>query len=83
MKRPPLIYLEIYDHGSGNDGWMSAGEVETNGIMHQVAIGWLVKEDKYHLVLTPWLNTTDNQSAVRIYIVRSAIIKRRRLTAPR
>jgi hypothetical protein len=88
MKRPSLVYIEFYDHASGNSGWMSDDEIKQAGqrVLHQKAIGWLHSEDKTQLILLPWISQQLNEerhSACRLYIVKSTITKRRRLTAPR
>lgn len=83
MKQLPLLYLEFWDHASGNTGWLAPDEYSETEVLPQHAVGWLIREDKKQLVLVPWKNRDNTLSAVRMYIVKSTITKRRRLTLPK
>ena len=81
MTRLPLIYVEFYDHATGNNGWMTMTELHEykHSVLPNHAIGWVARETKTTLTLIPWKVIDDHNSSCRMYIVKSTITYRRRV----
>ena len=77
MSRPKLEYIEWEDHAC-SDGWRDEDEVDCSGVKIHSA-GWVVKETKRALVIAGTIDPRDKSSALRQYIIKSCITKRKRL----
>ncbi len=74
-----LVYVEFNDHGTG-DGWRYLDDVPDVSKLNPCrAVGWVVKETKTLLVLANFINAGGTEGAQRIYIIKSSIVKRKKL----
>jgi len=81
MKMPQLLYIQFWDHGSADEHWLLPNEIKAEGCLCH-ATGWVIKETKRSIVLGNFLDEEDCRTASRVYIIKGAIIKRRRLKIP-
>lgn len=72
-----VLYVTWKDHGSGV-GWRTPDELDIEPLIIH-SIGFKLKEDKHHLVLGISVDPRDMNSTARQYIMKSAIIERRRV----
>lgn len=78
-----IIYWE--DHWSdGSTTWKDTKDVPLNDPLVIATIGFLVKEDKWEVILAPDYRRTENRDVVResFHILKRAIVKRVRLELP-
>lgn len=75
-----LIYVEFEDHCSAA-GWNT--DLIDPSPIRCTAIGWIVAETAKMLVLAGCIDPISKDSTVRQYIVKSCIIKRKKLKPPR
>ncbi len=79
MKKAPLEYVEWLDHASGS-GWCNDEDLD-NAVPVCIGAGFVLKETKKVLCLANFCH--DGASHSRQYIIKSAIIRRKRLVIPR
>jgi len=81
MKMRPAIYVEYYDHGSVV-GWLAGDDIDLDGDMKEnvcCTVGWMVAENKKFICLGSFFDSAGTKCHVRQYIIKSCIIKTRRL----
>lgn len=75
--KPPIEYIEWYDHHSGEDEWMEIGSVKRSDVVCRSA-GFLVYEDNDQVQLAT--NLGDGDCADLMVIIKSCIKKRKKLS---
>ena len=77
MHKLPLIIVE-WDDTSTHSGWASDSDDATQHAIHCISVGWKVKSNRRHLVITP-IRDSYNKCDDRQIIPRGCITKIRRL----
>lgn len=77
MHKLPLIIVE-WDDCSTHTGWSSVSDDATTNAVHCISVGWKVKSNRRHLVITP-IRDNYNKCDDRQIIPRGCITKIRRL----
>jgi len=77
MRKKPLVVVE-WDDTSTNTGWDEDGEDYTKEALGCVSVGWKIKSNRKHLVITP-MRTKDGRCNDRQVIPCGCITNIRRL----
>ena len=81
MKRKAPEYIEFEDHSCAS-GWMQDHTQFATTPCLMRAIGWVVHENKKRVVLAGTTDEVYKDSTVRQYIVKSCILKRKKVKLP-
>ena len=81
MKRKTPEYIEFEDHSCAS-GWMQEHTVLAPTAPLCCAIGWIIHEDNHRLCIAGVTDSDGKDSTVRQYIVKSCIVKRKKVKLP-
>lgn len=78
MQKKQLLLVEWEDITT-DDGWLSPDENHASKIVSIKSVGWKIKSDRQHLVITPMLGINNERCNDRQIIPRGCIRSIRRL----